>query len=178
MAEPIKILLQRRTTRRNGLQHPGDAAEFGLHAGGDDDAATTAISRTGSGEDHVAAVTEGQRGHGQRKRGLFHGQGFPRQRCLLHLQVAGFKQPAIRGNPVAGTQDHYIPRHQFPSRDLMFVTVPEHGGRGRRHPAQRFDRALSPIFLHKPEQCREQHDDGDGDGLDAMTQKRGQGRGD
>ena len=49
--------------------------------------------------------------------------------------------------------------------------------RRRGHLAQRFQRAAGAVFLDESEQHREQHDDGDDDRLERVTEEPGDDRG-
>ena len=93
-----------------------------------------------------------------------------------NLQIDGLDQPGIGGNSVARPQEHDIARHEVARRDFALLPIAQDGRRGRGHPAQRLDGALGAVFLHKAQEHRKQHDDGDGDGFDAVPEKGGERR--
>ncbi len=84
--------------------------------------------------------------------------------------------------PSAGTRSPVCsritsPGHQVARRDLDLFPVAQHGGRRRRHLAQRFDGPLGAVLLHKAQQHGEQHDDGDDHRFDAVPQQQRERRG-
>ena len=172
LAHPVEVLLQRRLAGLHRLQHAGDLAEFGVHAGGGHHGQPPAIGGHGAGIDQVLAVAERQFPVGQRGGVLLHRDGLAGERGLLDLQVDRLHQACIRRHDVTRAQQNHIARRQVARRDFHFLAVPEDSCGERGHTPQRLDRALGAVFLHKAQQHRKQHDDGDGDGFDAVPERR------
>ena len=96
---------------------------------------------------------------------------FPGQGGLVNGEVDGLRHTRVGGNPVAGAQEHHVARHQVARRNDDFLCVAQHVCDGRRHFPQRLERLPGTMFLDKAEQHREQHDHGDDDGLEGVTEE-------
>ncbi len=100
----VEILLQRCLAGFDRLQHLGDPAELGLHAGADDDSTASPIGGDGSAKNHVVAVTKGQVLRAERFRVLGDRYRFARQRGFIDLQVDRLEQSRIRCHFVSRVQ--------------------------------------------------------------------------
>jgi hypothetical protein len=168
---PVEVLLERCAPGDDLLKHPRDEAKLGLHAGRDDNRPAAAIRDDCAGVDHVFAIADRQLPFGKRGGVLVDRQRLASQGSLLDLQVDRLDKPGIGGNTVAGPQHDHVAWHQVTRRDLDLVTIAQHGGGRRGQLAQRLDRTLGAVFLHKAEQHCEQHDDRNDNRLDSMAQE-------
>ena len=108
---------------------------------------------------------------------LLNGRRFSGERGLVNREVDGFGDPGVSRDSVTGAQQHDVSGDQVARRDSRFLAIAQHV-RGRRgHSAQRFQRPSGAVFLDEPEQHGKQHDDGDDDGLERMTEEAGDDRG-
>jgi hypothetical protein len=85
--------------------------------------------------------------------------------------VDRFDQARVRRDLIPGAQDHHIPGHHLTGRDLLFLAVPQNGGRGGSHLPQRFDGSLGAILLHETQPDREQDNDCNGNRIDPFPEK-------
>jgi hypothetical protein len=176
-ADAVEVLLQRRARGLHRLEQPGDAAEFGRHAGGHDQAAAAPVGGDRPGVGHVPAIAERQLRVGERAALLLDRLGLAGERGLVHLQVDDLDQARVGRQAVAGAQQHDVPGHQLPRRDLGLLAVAQGGGGGRGHAVQRLDGALGAELLRERQQHGEEQDGGDGHRLDFVAEDRGDGRG-
>ncbi len=159
--------------RLDRLEQPGDLAELGVHAGGDDHRAAAAVGHGRAGVDHVRAVADGQLVARRAARVCFStGSDSP-----VSAASSTCRLTASISRPSAGTLSPAASRMTSPGTSSRAGTstrlaVAEHGRRGRRHLAQRLDGALGAVLLDEAEQHREQHDHGDDDGLDRVPEHR------
>jgi len=98
---------------------------------------------------------------------------FARQRRFVHLQVDGFDQARVGGNPVPRTQVHHVAWHDLARRDLRFLSVAENVRGERRHPPKRLEGPLRAILLHVAENDGEENDGADREGLDVLSEEQG-----
>ena len=166
-----QVFLQRCLAGFHGLEHVGDLAKLGRHPRGDDHGAAPPIRRGGTRIGHILAVAKRQFRVAQGRNVLFDRNRFARERGLLNLQIDGYDQSGIAGNPVARPQDHDIARHEVARRYVALLPIAEDGRRGRGHLAQRLDGALGTVFLYEAQEDREEHNDCNGDRFDAMPEK-------
>ena len=101
---------------------------------------------------------------------FLHRDGFTGKRGLIRGQINRAKNPSVGGNFFAGQQDDDVSRHELAGWDVDLFAIANHRGAGLRHFAQRFNGALGPVFLNEPQEHGKQHDDGDGAGLDGVTE--------
>jgi hypothetical protein len=170
--DPVEAQLQRGLAPLDRLQHPCDAAELGLHPGGDDDAATLPIGDGRSGVDHARAVAELLHLTGEGGGLLLHRQRLPRQSRLLDLERDDVAQARIRGRPVAGAQQDDVARHELARRDVILLSVPRYRCVRRRHLAERLDRPFGAVLLHEAQHGGEDDDDGDDHGFRHVPEHR------
>ena len=104
---------------------------------------------------------------------LLHGHGFARERRFVHLQIGRLDQPRVGRHLVARVQQNEVSWHELARRNVDLLTVADHRDRGRGHSPQCFDRAFRSVLLYEAQHHSEQHDHGDGDGLDAVSDKGG-----
>ena len=154
----IQILLEGRLPGFDGLQELGDLSELTLHAGCNDQCLAPAIGGSGTGVDHIPAVTDRQVLRFERVGMFFDWHGLAGQRGFLHLQVDRFDNASIGRYSIAGVQDDHIAWNHLAGRDLDFLPVSDDRGCGRSHLPQRLDGPLGAILLNKPEKDREQDD--------------------
>ena len=98
-SDAIEVLLQRRAGLLDALQHPGDLAELGVHAGGDDDGPPAAIGDGRARKGDVRAVAGGQVVVRQRLGLLFDRDRFARERRFIGLQVVEPRSGGSRRAP-------------------------------------------------------------------------------
>ncbi|MNQ46475.1 hypothetical protein D3C85_602900 [compost metagenome] len=106
---------------------------------------------------------------------LFHGHGFPGQHGFLYPQGMRRQQAYIRRNPIARLQQHDIAGHQGFARDAAALAVAQDVGAWRQHLADGRHRFLCLAFLNKTDDGVRQDHGQDDAGIDAMSQKRGDG---
>jgi hypothetical protein len=94
------------------------------------------------------------------------------------VKIDRLEQPCIGRHFVACMQQNHITRDELARRNLDFLAIAYDGHRGRGHLAERFDRAFRPVLLNEAQHHSEEHDHGDGDGLDALSENGGDRRGD
>ena len=105
-------------------------------------------------------------GAGVRARLLLHRHRLAGERRLLDLEVDGLDEPGVGGDPVARVSRIDVAGHQLARRDLVLLAVAQDGRGGGGHLPQRLHAPLGAVLLDEAQQRREQHDHGDGDGLE------------
>jgi hypothetical protein len=102
---------------------------------------------------------------------LLDGRRLARQRRLDRLHVHGLDDPHVRGHLVARRQKDQVAGDELARRHAPLAPFADDGRVGRGHLAQGLDGALGAVLLHEAEDDGEEHDDGDGDGLDAVAEE-------
>lgn len=103
-AEAGKVFLQRGLFFFVVFEEAGDRADLGVHASGDDDAATAAVSDGGTHEGHAAPLGEGGFGR-QGGRVLVDRHRFAGERGFFDFEVDGFDEPEVGRHEVAGFEE-------------------------------------------------------------------------
>ena len=172
-AHPVEVALQRRPPLLEGVEHAGNAAELGLHAGGSHHRPAAAVGAGRAGPDHVGAVAQLEILR-QRTRGLVDRRRLAGESGLLDFQVHRLDEAGVGRDEVAGLDEQDVPRDHLARRDLALLAVAHHRGHGRRHAAQGLDGLFGAEFLHEPEEHREDRDDGDHRRLQHVAQEGGE----
>ena len=115
-------VLQRRGLFDGGVEHLGDRAHLGRHAGCGDDRVAGALDDGRALEDHVAPITE-RGGAGQGGHVLQHGHALTRERGLLHAQRGGLHQPGVGADGVALGEHEQVAAHESRVRDPLQAAV-------------------------------------------------------
>ena len=174
VAHPVEVLLQGRAAALDALQQPRDRPELRPHSGGHHDRRSAAVADGRAGIDHVVAVAYGQI-HVVQRMGAFRGRlRLPGQRGFLDLQVCGRDDPRVRGHAGAGFQENDVAGDQRARRHVLLLPIAQCARHRCGHSAKALDGALGPVLLDEAQRHREQQDDGDDDGLQGVTQERGE----
>ena len=128
------------------LEHPGDVADLGGHAGRDDDHLARPAGDVGVHVGHAVAVAE--------RRVLGHGvdvlggrQALSGERRLVDLERGGRDDPAVRGDEVAGLERDDVARHELLGRDLPQLAVAAHACLDDHHLLERRHRGRGLALL-------------------------------
>ena len=89
-------------------------------------------------------------------RNRFAGQG-----RFFDLQGGTFYDPSVRGNGVAGFQNHHITGNQLVGMQYSQLAIPQHLAGGGGHSLQRFNGRFCFALLHNTQHRVEQHHDQD-----------------
>ena len=100
-AKLIQPALQGCLFRFHILQHGGDEAELGVHAGAGDHAASAPVGDHRAHKGCVLAIAQRDIFIEHSRGVLLHRERFAGERGLLHPQVDRFQQAHIRGNKIA-----------------------------------------------------------------------------
>ena len=154
------------------FEHPRDLAELGLHARGDDQRAAAPVGHGRARVGHVLPVACGQ--SLVCRVGACAFRPAPTRPSSAASTVCRFTASISRTS--AGTLSPVARRMRSPGTSSRAGTAPlaavaDDGRRGRGHLAQSLDGALGAVLLHEAEDDREEHDDGDGDGLDPVAEE-------
>ena len=87
-------------------------------------------------------------------------------------------QSCVGRHLVARVQQNEVAWHEPARRNLDLLAVADHRYGGRGHSPERFERAFRSVLLYEAQHYSEQHDHGDGDRLDAVSEKGGDRRSD
>ena len=138
------------------LRERGDAAELGMHAGGEDQCASlargagrTAEHQVGGIEEGAAALIDPSCSHRRNRLAGQHG--------CIDLDVSG-KEPRVGRYSVAFLDREDVAWNQLGGFDRLPPSVPDYLGLGREILTEQFDGALCLLFLDERERCVE-HDD-------------------
>ena len=104
---------------------------------------------------------------------LLGGVRFPGEGRFVGGQVDGLRQPDVGGNPVARAQHHHVAGDEIAGGYDGLLTVTKDARGRRRHLPQRVERAARAVFLEEAEQHGKQHDHGDDDRLERVSQESG-----
>ena len=138
------------------LRERGDAAELGVHAGGEDQCASLARGAGRTAEHQVGRVEEGAAalidpGCAHRRNRL------AGQRGRIDLDASG-KEPRVGRYSVAFLDREDVAWNQLGRFDRLPPSVPDHRGLGREISAEQLDGAFCLLFLDERER-RVEHDD-------------------
>ena len=119
------LLLQRCRLLHRGVEHGGDSAHLGLHAGSGDDGATSPLNDRSALENHTGTL--GERRRAIQGGGIFqNGLAFPGERCFLHTKARREQKPTIGAYGVAFLKQQDVARDQLGARDAHSLPVAQH----------------------------------------------------
>ena len=177
LAEVREAALQRRLALGRRLDERRDAAQFGRHARGHDDAATAPVGDHRALVGHVGAVAQRGIAGPERQHLLVHGEGLAGQRGLLHLEARGLDEAQVGGHDVPGLQQHQVAGHQVARRDVQDLSFAQDARVRRAQAAKRRHGAFGAVLLDEPDDGVQDHDDHDGDGVLRLAHRAGDHRG-
>ncbi len=160
-----ELALQRGRLLLGILKRVGDLADLSAGAGGRHHGAATARGHGGAAKKHIAAVAQ-RRLVVERRAVLAHAGALAGEGRLGHAHGDRLEHAGIGGQRVALLDQQQVARHQLGGHDLLLSPVAQHTGVGRGEGAQRGNRLLGAILLHKAEHAVEQHDREDGERLE------------
>ena len=132
-------------------QSPGDLAHLGVHAGGGDDGGAAAVDHGAAHVDHVFPVAQGDVflpfGEIDNVNKLGDGHRLAGEGGLLDLQAGALQQAAVRGDRVAGLQQHHVAHHKLLTADDADLAVPQDLGGGGGHLLQSFNGLFRLVLL-------------------------------
>ena len=146
------------------LQHPRNAADFRLHAGGRDNRFAAAIGRRSAAEDHIVAVAEHRVG-GQGSGVFRDGQALARESGFRRVQRGRLEHPRVRRDRVAFLDHDDVAGHEIGSGDVLAFAVANHFGVRGRHLLQRRHGLLRARLLHVTHDGVQEDDGEDRDGF-------------
>ena len=104
-----------------------------------------------------------------RARVLERGGRLAGERRLVHEQVVPLQQTGIRGNDVAGAQDHHVAANDVADEDLLLLTVSDHGGAQCQASLERGHGGLGAGLLDESQESAHGHDREDDPRLHAIA---------
>ena len=147
------------------MDQGGDVPQLAGHAGSRYHRSCPAIGDQRSHVEHVSPVTQGQILFTERSGIFFHRFRLPCKGGLLHLQIGGFDDPAVRRNEISRFDQNDIPTDQFPRSDFLHLGIPENPDLGGRQTLQRCQSFLGPVLLPETQQGVEDNDHQDDQGV-------------
>ena len=140
----------------------GDAAHFGGHAGGGDDARAAAVDDGGSGVGHIDAVGEDS-AFGKRRFVFFRRNGFAGEGGFFDAEAGGLDEPHVGRHSVAVPEEYDVAADDIRRGDHALFAFPEHPRRGSGELRERRQGGLRFFLLHDADD-RVDDDDGADDG--------------
>jgi len=113
----------------------------------------TSADDDGSGEGHVASITDGGRLVSAPERVLRDRQRLARQERLVEFQSVRRHESEICRDTVARLQPHAVARHDVLRLDLTDLAVPHDGGADVQQSLERLRALLGPPLLVPTDQC-------------------------
>ncbi|OPZ90227.1 MAG: hypothetical protein BWY73_01362 [candidate division TA06 bacterium ADurb.Bin417] len=173
-SELLQLLLKRGGLVADGLDKPGDPAQFGRHAGGHHQRPGLAAADRGAQVNLVGPV-------GQRNLRFLEGQarlqnrgGLSGQAGFQNAEVVGvINDAAVGRHVIAGLQLDKIPRHQLGGRPVLEAAAPPDPGDRAGQSLQGGQGLLGPVLLDKTEHRIKNHDAQDGQGIHPLLQEAG-----
>ena len=172
LAEIGQLALQRRFLVLERLQHLGDHADLGVHAGGRDEPAPAPVGDHGAHERRVSAVTQRNLLVQHDARVLFHRHRLAGERRFLDLEVHRLHQPKVRRNEIARFEQHDVPGDEFAAGNDNLVPVADHGRVRRGHLLERRKRLLGLGFLDHADDGVQGDDEHDRDRVHVLAQRQ------
>ncbi len=155
--DPLDLVLEGALLPLRALAQRGDASQFGVPPGGEDDGLCLSAHACGAAEDEVRLPHDGQV-DGTSTGRAFDGRGLSRQHREVHFQRA-VGEPASAGTLSPSSRTSRSPGTRSRASTVCSGAVPDHGGAVRQVACQRFDGAFGLPFLQQRE-AGVQHDDG------------------
>ena len=164
----------------------GDAADFGLHARGHDDAQAAALGDGARGPDDVVSVAdgtvvgvvllrqllgllEGQVVGGEGVGVFVDGQALAREQGLVGLEVHGVEEAQVGGHHVTDVDLDHVATDEVFGLDLGHPAgVADDGGLGGRQRVQRLHRLFGAVVLHEADDDVEANHGRDHGALDVV----------
>ncbi len=175
-AELLDAPLQRRLRLLGAFGQAGDAADFGVRAGGHHHRAGAPRRDVGSRIDHVVAVGQAG-GFGQRRQRLAHRHRFAGQRGLGHLQLGLLDQSRVGAHGVTGGQQQDVARDQLACLQQRLVAVAQGAHAHAGQAAQGGHGTLGAAFLEGADERVDDDHRQDHRGVAVVAQRHRQHRG-
>ncbi len=154
-------MFERTLVSLDTFRQRGDAAEFGVHSGGENDGACLALGAGGAAEDQFACLRQRHPGIDSVGAAVDRHR-FPGQFRQIHLDTAG-EQARVRADAVAFGDDKDISWHDTGRLDLGDLAVTHDLRSYRQIGGQCLHRLLGVPFLGERERRVDQDDDDDRD---------------
>ena len=166
--------LQRGGGRGAFAQHPGDPAEFGAGAGGDDDGVAAAVHDQRAAVQHGGPVAGHRVGRAGRVRAPVDRLGLAGEQGLVDLQGVRGEHPGVGADDVAVGDAEDVTGHQVGGADPLRRPAAQHGGGGGGERAERGDGADRAAFLEHPDRGVQRDDQQDDRAVGVVAGHRGQ----
>jgi hypothetical protein len=166
----VQPALEGGTLRADLLDQPGDAAQLGVHAGGDHQPAPAPGGDDRPQVGHVAPVAERQVMAFERVRELPHRFGFARQRGFLDLQVDRFQQAQVRRDQDPRLELDDIAGDELAGGKLAQFSIPDGPDLWHGHLLERGDGLPGAVLLNESQHGVQDDDGQDGDRIFGLAQ--------
>ena len=168
----FELFLQGRFFVLVGLDHLGDDADLGIHAGTDHQALAPPVGNQRAHEGRVLAVA--QRGLLVQHRcgELVDRHRFTGQRSLLDLEIDAFNEAQVSRNVVPGFEQDDVTGNQLAPWDRRLNAIADHLRVWRRHLLERRQRLLRLRLLNHADHRVQDDDDHDRHRIDVLAESQ------